>query len=1520
MNKIKFIMSLALMLTCVYSQPISAENVGGYDLEPVTSESSDPVSTEESVEEPVVLEDETPVEEETDIPTDEPVATDQPISRNETSPLPQETPTNTAEGDALSLENEKESNESESEQSEVVSEQQSLNALSKIDVQTAPVSQDNNPQVNVLAEDNYFSHDFGDTPDAPIDTSVWEYKNGSNAIVKKDPESTDAQFGKGYSFYTNGTDKVFVQHTFDTYLRGTVTVDFYDDMIDSSGRMAQINLIGAANTSNQDKPYTIGLGINQNSATKGWSNDYYVARVADDGRYIVTDVQRSQGWHTFKIVVTENGSELYIDDHQIDLSAIPESDVVTAFNAIQLGDKWGKGGETYYDNVAVMDATPVDLEEEENARKDATLSSIELDNNVLPGFDSTLTSYTWEVASFDTLPNVTATATNSEANVVITQATSDNPTAIIVVTAVDGQTTQTYTIKFTLPVEIESTWGNSFEEDNLLEYWQTLDSRGTYTELSDDVAHEGTHSFVTRGTEETKSWIFKKFDTPVYGNVSVWFYDTMGETGKESYQQVNIWAPFESVDAQPTISGLGTQMGNKTYTIRTGTDGGYQATSIERTKGWHHFEFDVTSGSEMIMYLDGTEVYRASEITSIGALQMGDIWSTSGATAYYDDVEITEITAAVTGISLDKEKLSLEKGKTAQLSATVYPLSANTELIWTSSNEDIATVDENGYITAGNVTGAATITVTTKKGNFSATCDVTVTMTAQEDASLKDILIASNSLEGFVPTKTEYDFTVIDTDNIPTVTAVANQDGANVEVEQATIVPGDAVITVTAPNGTYQLKYTIHFEELSDIFFDDFSYTNTEDLEKNGNWDVQEGTGRRPGNRSWGWSADNVVLMKDKNDADNTIVRLKASTEGNKNVTQSQIRYYEEKFGPGVYVARVWLYDDVMEAEGDKGTGAWNAQDQALSTFFTINRIQAPSWEPYHESDFEYLFNGGWGGGEKTMWFTTWNQYALATSSQGQTNQVTTSNNERRSLDGQWRVLTIQIDEDGRTTYYIDGEIKASHANKDNIIGPQSIAFNLWFIGGGQDSISGKRTYWEDIDWVYYTSDTSVTTEEVVSNVAALKTIDVDHMDDIPSPDISLASITVDGVALDGFNNDTYEYHVNVNDGSDLPVVEATANNEYAIIDIKQPESLPGIASVYVASSDLSVAKTYYIYFEEDGTDTLFQPVANYASYSMVKYRDVELSHTNPDAKIYYTLDGSTPTTGSTPYSVPIRIETSTNLKAIAVVDGKTSPVADYVYTVIPMTPQVGEHPVANLKTGTYRGPQYLEITMPEEKQQAYEVPGRTDQYRIYYTTDGSIPTVNAADPNPSTKLYEGPIEITQTTTVKYIAVLPGICESYENTVDNQNRYSTVTITIDNTLPQEYKVEVETIENGKISADKTMAKAGDTINVTVEPNDGYELVEGSLKYNGQTIVNNTFTMPEEDVTITAQFRLIENTDDNDQNQDHKDTEKVSTGYDDGGPFTTDSNGNVYDRWGNEIWHNPNPSTQWSYHIVNTSDR
>ncbi|MBR4830134.1 MAG: Ig-like domain-containing protein, partial [Muribaculaceae bacterium] len=80
-----------------------------------------------------------------------------------------------------------------------------------------------------------------------------------------------------------------------------------------------------------------------------------------------------------------------------------------------------------------------------------------------------------------------------------------------------------------------------------------------------------------------------------------------------------------------------------------------------------------------------------------------------------------------TGITMNKTSLSLYVSQTSQLTATVYPAdTGNKTVAWTSSDPSVATVDQNGLVTA-LVAGNATITATTTDGsNLSATCAVTV--------------------------------------------------------------------------------------------------------------------------------------------------------------------------------------------------------------------------------------------------------------------------------------------------------------------------------------------------------------------------------------------------------------------------------------------------------------------------------------------------------------------------------------------------------------------------------------------------------------------------------------------------------------------------------------------------------------------------------------------------------------------------------------------------------------------------
>ena len=92
--------------------------------------------------------------------------------------------------------------------------------------------------------------------------------------------------------------------------------------------------------------------------------------------------------------------------------------------------------------------------------------------------------------------------------------------------------------------------------------------------------------------------------------------------------------------------------------------------------------------------------------------------------------DVTLSTAYVTlvsGITLDKTELALTVGDTQTLTATIIPDDANNKNVsWSSDNPSVATVDENGKVTAV-AEGTANITVKTVDGEKTAVCAVTVT-------------------------------------------------------------------------------------------------------------------------------------------------------------------------------------------------------------------------------------------------------------------------------------------------------------------------------------------------------------------------------------------------------------------------------------------------------------------------------------------------------------------------------------------------------------------------------------------------------------------------------------------------------------------------------------------------------------------------------------------------------------------------------------------------------------------------
>ena len=90
-------------------------------------------------------------------------------------------------------------------------------------------------------------------------------------------------------------------------------------------------------------------------------------------------------------------------------------------------------------------------------------------------------------------------------------------------------------------------------------------------------------------------------------------------------------------------------------------------------------------------------------------------------------VSVTQKIVPVNGVSLNYSELELSVGDSEDLIAKVLPTNAtNKEVIWSSTDEEVASVDENGKVTALKV-GETLITVTTVDGGYKDYCIIKVT-------------------------------------------------------------------------------------------------------------------------------------------------------------------------------------------------------------------------------------------------------------------------------------------------------------------------------------------------------------------------------------------------------------------------------------------------------------------------------------------------------------------------------------------------------------------------------------------------------------------------------------------------------------------------------------------------------------------------------------------------------------------------------------------------------------------------
>ena len=198
---------------------------------------------------------------------------------------------------------------------------------------------------------------------------------------------------------------------------------------------------------------------------------------------------------------------------------------------------------------------------------------------------------------------------------------------------------------------------------------------------------------LTSESAVTQDGITITFDKGKGSNAPTWY-----AAGLRLYAQNTI-----TISAETDITAISfdwEKQGSKAFATATASVGTYTHLAAKGKGEW-------TGSAKSVVFTLGNS----------GQLQLNTLSVTAGAA-----VEIP-----ATAIALDKEAITLDKGATEQLTATLTPADATTEVVWATENEEVATV-EKGLVTATGVgTTNIVATVTPVEGTtYTAKCAVTV--------------------------------------------------------------------------------------------------------------------------------------------------------------------------------------------------------------------------------------------------------------------------------------------------------------------------------------------------------------------------------------------------------------------------------------------------------------------------------------------------------------------------------------------------------------------------------------------------------------------------------------------------------------------------------------------------------------------------------------------------------------------------------------------------------------------------
>jgi hypothetical protein len=232
-----------------------------------------------------------------------------------------------------------------------------------------------------------------------------------------------------------------------------------------------------------------------------------------------------------------------------------------------------------------------------------------------------------------------------------------------------------------------------------------------------------------------------------------------------------------------------------------------------------------------------------------------------------------------------------------------------------------------------------------------------------------------------------------------------------------------------------------------------------------------------------------------------------------------------------------------------------------------------------------------------------------------------------------------------------------------------------------------------------------------------------------------------------------------------IPVISPAAGNYSPAPSITLTDSTPG-ATIYYTTNNTNPTTSSTVYsapFTVTNGQTVramaTAPNDTQSSFAIANYSvkatpptlspgtgsyagatQITMTDSTPGAVIYYTTDGTAPSTSSTVYNSAIMISASSTVKAVASSSGyATSPATMAAITITAASPAA--MPTFSVPAGAYTTAQTVTISAP------------TAGTIIYYTTNGATPTT-------SSSVYGGAITVSATETLQAIAAGNGYSAS----------------------------------------------------------------------------------------------------------------------------------------------------------------